>query len=112
MSDELKGRLKEVSTELENINKTRDITNRMLQGDEEGQSIQIVNVKSEDKENPDVLTVHNEIVASVLRPILNITSQRRERMLSIKEQILAALEQEALGEGSAEQVEAPATEES
>lgn len=111
MSEELKTRLKEVSEELANISKTREIVDKMLQGDESGQTVQLVNAKSEDKEQPDVLTVHNEVVAAVMRPIVNITTQRRERMLAIKEQILTALEQEALGEGSAEEVEAPASEE-
>lgn len=94
MSDELRDQLKQVSANLQNINATLTTVGKLIE-------IGKVNVTdgTEGVENPASLTLNGEIVGAVLRPVTATLNRRKEQMLSIKEQILAALEGEISGEG-------------
>lgn len=100
MSEELRDQLKQASANLQNINATLTTVSKLI----EAGKVSVADA-TEGVEEPAMITLNGEIVGAVLRPVTATLNRRKEQMLSIKEQILTALESEASGEGGDAPVE-------
>ena len=94
MSQDLKDQLAMVSANLQNSNATLATVGKLT----EIGKVTIADA-TEGVENPIALTLNGNIVADIFKPVVATLNQRKEQMLGIKEQILAALENEISGEG-------------
>jgi hypothetical protein len=85
----LKEELTKISTTLENNNTSIVLCKKLI----EGGVIRIYDPRSQEKEPP-ALTVNGDIVAKILIPIIQLGEAKKEQLLTAKEQILGAIEQQ------------------
>ena len=85
----LNEKLTKVSEELQNQTTTRLACDKLI----EGGSVKIVDA-TEQKEGaePITISISGDVVANVLRPIIDLVNAKRERLLAVKEQILNQIE--------------------
>lgn len=84
----LQERLAQVNAQLNNLRSTEAACNELLKD----KNIRITNLADESEE-PLALTITGNAVTTVVRPILQGVVANKEQLVSIKEQILAAMEQ-------------------
>lgn len=86
---ELNDQLTKVSEDLQNQTTTRLVCDKLI----EAGTVKIVdnNPQAEGVE-PLAIVVSGDVVANVLRPVIDLVNAKRERLLAAKEQILKAIE--------------------
>jgi len=86
---ELNEQLTKVSEELQNQTTTRLVCDKLI----EAGTVKIVdNTPPAEGVEPLAIVVSGDVVANVLRPIIDLVNAKRERLLSAKEQILKQIE--------------------
>jgi len=82
-------KLAQVNANLNSLKATEAVCTKML----ENKTIKIVDL-SDTSEDPTFLSLNGNAVIAVLRPIMQGVENNRAQMISIKEQLLAMIEQE------------------
>ena len=90
----LNEKLTKVSEELQIQTTTRLACDKLI----EGGSVKIIDT-TEQKEGvePIAINLSGDVVANVLRPVVDLVNAKRERLLAIKEQILNQIQAETVG---------------
>ena len=89
----LKEKLSQVNAQLGNLKATEAVCVEFLKDN----NIRIVNA-ADTSDEPLSLNLTGNAVASVIRPIVQGVTQNKEQLISIKEQLLTAIEQEMTAE--------------
>ena len=90
MAENLNEQLTKISEELQGQTTTRIVCDKLI----ESGNVKIVdNAPPKEGVEPLTIVVSGDVVANVLRPIVDLVNIRRERLLAAKEQILAKMQE-------------------
>lgn len=87
----LSDQLTQVSQELQNQTATRLVCDKLI----ELANVKIVdNTPQKDGVDPIAIAISGDVVANVLKPVIDLVNSKRERLLAIKEQILQKMQED------------------
>lgn len=97
MSQELREKLSQISSNVQQINATLGAAAKLV---ESGRvTVTDASENLEEGQEPASIILSGEIVGTVVRPVTATLNQRKEQLLAAKEQILNMLEGEVSGQG-------------